>query len=148
MVSTDTRPNVSLIVTTSKPACEKRVAIVCRLFRTRIPPNIESSVADASSAKDLVPALSWQRWMSEGIVSLRIPVTTPTRYVSFQAALNLRLPGEETGDWHYCSSFFTYAEYPHTIRLAGPSGRADTTSSLGSRGVRDMAHILANEVIP
>ena len=75
-------------------------------------------------------------------------MTTPTRYVSFQSALNLRLPGEHTGDWHYDVSFFTAATNPYTVTLAGPGGWSDTTPSLGSRGVRDMAHILANQVIP
>ena len=79
---------------------------------------------------------------------VRVPVTSPTRYVSYQAALNLRLPGEHTGDWHKETSFFTMAGNPHTLILAGPGGWGDSTPSLGSKGVRDMAHILAGWVIP
>ena len=79
---------------------------------------------------------------------VRVPVTSPTRYVSYQAALNLRLPGEHTGDWHQETSFFTTEDNPHTLILAGPGGWGDSTPSLGSKGVRDMAHILADWVIP
>ena len=79
---------------------------------------------------------------------VRVPVTSPTRYVSYQAALNLRLPGEHTGDWHQETSFFTMEDNPHTLILAGPGGWGDSTPSLGSKGVRDMAHILSDWVIP
>lgn len=79
---------------------------------------------------------------------VRVPVTSPTRYVSYQAALNLRLPGEHTGDWHKEASFFAMEGNPHTLILAGPGGWGDSTPSLGSKGVRDMAHILAGWVIP
>ncbi len=79
---------------------------------------------------------------------VRVPVTSPTRYVSYQAALNLRLPGEHTGDWHEDTSFITRVDNPHTLILAGPGGWGDSTPSLGSKGVRDMAHILAEWVIP
>ncbi len=78
-------------------------------------------VLDTSSAEDLMPTI-WHPWMGEYNRPVRIPVTTPTRYVSFQSALNLRLPGEHTGDWHYDVSFFTAATNPYTVTLAGPGG--------------------------
>ena len=101
---------------------------------------------DASS-DDLLPTI-WHPWMGEHNRAVRIPVTTPTRYVSYQAALNLRLPGEHTGDWHHNVSFITAADNPHTITLAGLGGWSDTTPSLGTRGVRSMAHILEGKFIP
>ena len=71
-----------------------------------------------------------------------IPKTSPTSYISFNRALNLRLPGELTGDWHFESSFFGYPEgtYSH---LAGPNGLVDMTPTLGSHGVRDMGRRIA-----
>ncbi len=79
---------------------------------------------------------------------VRVPVTAPNRYISYQAALNLRLPDEHTGDWHQDDSFFTTPDNPHVLTLAGPGGWGDSTPSLGSKGVRNMAHLLANWVIP
>ena len=101
---------------------------------------------DATSG-DFLPTI-WGPWMGEDTRVVRIPVTTPTKYVSYEAALNLRLPGEETGDWHGDVPFLTAVDNPWTLSLAGPGCRADTTPSLGSRGVRDMAHILQGEYIP
>ena len=37
---------------------------------------------------------------------ITIPLTKPELYISFKAALNLRYPDEDTGDWHFESSFF------------------------------------------
>ncbi len=67
-----------------------------------------------------------------------IPETSPTSYISFKRALNLHLPGELTGDWHLDVSFFGYPERSYAP-LAGPNGLADTTPTLGSRGVREWA---------
>ncbi len=72
-----------------------------------------------------------------------IPATSPTSYISFKRALNLRLPGELTGDWHFDVSFFGYPERSY-VRLAGRNGLVDTTPTLGSRGVRDMGRQIAN----
>lgn len=89
----------------------------------------------------LVPA-AWQPWMEDNLRPIGIPVTTRTRYISFQAALNLRLPGEHTGDWHEIGALFTNAKYPSVAKLAGKGCPVDTTRSLGKRGIRDMTHIL------
>ena len=70
-----------------------------------------------------------------------IPETSPTSYFSFKRALNLRLPDEWTGDWHFRVSFFGYPERSFAP-LAGPNGLVDTTRSLGSRGVRDMGRLI------
>ena len=70
-----------------------------------------------------------------------IPETSPTSYISFKRALNLRLPDEWTGDWHFRVSFFGYPERSFAP-LAGPNGLVDTTRSLGSRGVRDMGRLI------
>ena len=72
-----------------------------------------------------------------------IPATSPTSYISFKRALNLRLSGELTGDWHFDVSFFGYPER-HYAPIAGPNGLVDTTPSLGSRGVRDMGRLIAD----
>lgn len=86
--------------------------------------------------------------MGEHNRAVRFPVTTPTRYLSYLFALNLRLPGEWTGDWHGDVPFITSVDNPYTIRPAGPGGWSDTTPSLGSKGVRDMAHIVEGQYIP
>ena len=96
---------------------------------------------------DLLPTL-WHPRMGEHNRAVRIPVTTPTHYVSYEAALNLRLPGEQTGDWHGDVPFITTVDNPSTIPLAGPGELSDTTPSLGAKGVRNMAHILEGEYIP
>lgn len=77
--------------------------------------------------------------MSE-LQPIQIPATSPRRYVSFNRALNLREPGEDTGDWHFKVMFFcTIDEPPKIARLAGEGTEIDTTLSLGDRGVRDMS---------
>ena len=70
-----------------------------------------------------------------------IPDTSPTRYVSFLFALNLELPGEFTGDWHFNMVYFGYKQ-PYYAHLAGTGTKVDTTRSLESKGVRDMAQVL------
>ncbi|MDE0104988.1 MAG: hypothetical protein OXN89_21625 [Bryobacterales bacterium] len=101
-----------------------------------------------NSEEDLLPTV-WKPWMGDELVASRVPVTTPTRYVSFRAALNLRLAGEHTGDWHKTVFFYTAADNPYTLKLAGPGGLCDSTPSLGSKGVRDMAeYLVVMDVIP
>ena len=75
-----------------------------------------------------------------------IPETSPTSYISFKRALNLRLPDEWTGDWHFDVSFFGYPERS-SAPLAGRHGLVNTTPTLGSRGVRDMGHLIADHGI-
>lgn len=72
-----------------------------------------------------------------------IPKTSPTSYISFSKALNLRLPGELTGDWHYEVSFFGYPQRTYA-KLAGKDGLVDTTPTLGSHGVRDMGRLISD----
>lgn len=61
-----------------------------------------------------------------------IPPTTPRCYLSFHAALNLRLPDELTGDWHFLSAFYSPADGPPVeARLAGDGREIDTNPSLG-----------------
>jgi hypothetical protein len=75
-----------------------------------------------------------------------IPVTQPDHYISFNHALNLRFPEEDTGDWHFEPTFFDHPDRP--IPLAGIGEDVDTTPSLGTKGVRDMARILIQAQIP
>jgi len=80
---------------------------------------------------------------------IEIPPTTPESYVSFNRALNLRLPEEDTGDWHPITAFFCHSEeYPRKrASLAGVGCPVDTTPSLGTKGVRDMSEILERQEI-
>jgi len=75
-----------------------------------------------------------------------IPPTSPTSYISFRRALNLSVPGEHTGDRHLEEYFFGFVE-PTVAPLCGPGGMVDSTPSLGSKGVRDMGRIIADEGI-
>ena len=78
-----------------------------------------------------------------------IPETSPTSYISFERALNLRLPDDEefmTGDWHFETSFFGYPE-PTYAPLAGRKGLVNTVAALGSLGVRDMGRQIADHGI-
>lgn len=81
--------------------------------------------------------------------AIAIPKTSPRRYISFQHALNLRAEGEYTGDWHPMSAFFDEGEQHRSAPIAGEGGTVDTTPSLGERGIRDMANILAaQDILP
>lgn len=100
-----------------------------------------------SSSEDLLPTF-WNPGIGKYHQAVRIPVTTPTRYLSYSVALNLRLPGEDTGDWHGDVPFVTSIDNPYTLKTAGPGGWSDTTPSLGSKGVRDMAHVIEGLYIP
>ena len=100
-----------------------------------------------SSSVELMPTM-WHPSMGEHHTATRIPVTTPTRYLSYEPALNLRLAGEYTGDWHGNDAFVTSKDSPRTLNFAGPGGLTDTTPSLGNKGVRNMAHILEGIYIP
>lgn len=70
-----------------------------------------------------------------------IPDTSPTRYISFQFALNIRFPWEFSGAGHFEEMFFGYRT-PRYADVAGTGTAVDTTPTLGSKGVRDMAELL------
>ena len=72
-----------------------------------------------------------------------IPDTSPTSYISFERALCLRLPDEDTGGGSFEPRFFGYPE-PTYAPLAGRDGLVNTVPVLGSRGVRDMGRLIAN----
>ena len=112
--------------------------------------------------RDLIPLLGlsdgqWRRFMDivherakprkrvEGHPIL-IPPTSPTLYISFRHALNLRLRGEHTGARHFRDYLFGFVE-PTVIPLAGIGGVVDSTPSLGSYGVRDMGRIIADRKV-
>jgi hypothetical protein len=80
---------------------------------------------------------------------IKIPPTTPAQYISFKHALNLRCPGEDTGEWHFLSAFF-YEENTSSHRsapIAGSDGLVDTTPTLGDKGIREMSAVLAAKQI-
>lgn len=83
-----------------------------------------------------------QRRFPDRRYPILIPDTSPTSYISFERALNLRVADEPTGDWHFEESFFGYPE-PTYIPLAGENGLIDTVPALGSLGVREMGHTIA-----
>ena len=72
-----------------------------------------------------------------------IPKTSPTSYISFGRAVNLQLPGDLTGDWHFEVSFFGNPEGSHA-KLAGRNGLVTTNLTLASRGVPDMGRQIAD----
>ncbi len=73
-----------------------------------------------------------------------IPVTRPLRYISMVTALNLRIEGEVTGDWHDFVLFSHAGEGATHLPCAGEGECPDTTPTLGDQGVRDMAHMLSD----
>ena len=88
------------------------------------------------------------RLLASGGRPLVIPHTTPKCYLSLKVALNLRLPGEVTGDWHFLTTFFSPADESQIkASLVGEGLEVDTTPSLGCRGVRDMADVLLGRKI-
>ena len=78
-------------------------------------------------------------------VPVIVPPTAPDRYISFFHALNLRVPGEDTGDWHGDAVLFVPAGLEVHAPLAGRGQRVDSCPSLGTSGVRDMAETLVRE---
>lgn len=80
--------------------------------------------------------------------AIAIPETSPERYVSFQHALNLRFPDEDTGDWHFETAFFDEeGAERRTAPLAGRDGLIDTMPALGDMGVREMTAVLKRQRI-
>lgn len=112
--------------------------------------------------RDVIPLLGlsedqWQSFMDAVRERLRprrrveghpilIPPTSPTSYISFRRALNLKVPGEHTGDRHFQDYFFGFVD-PTVTPLAGPGGIVDSTPSLGTKGVRDMGRIIADRKV-
>jgi hypothetical protein len=80
--------------------------------------------------------------------AIEIPPTSPKRYTSFKHALNLRLPNEATGEWHFLTAFFDHQKDSRSALLAGEGGTINTIPSLSDLGIREMSHILkAQQVI-
>lgn len=80
---------------------------------------------------------------AETLKPIGIPPTSLKRYVSFFYALNLRLPTEDTGDWHFKDYYFFLREVSdRKPTLAGELCNIDTNAALGSLGVRDMNEVL------
>ena len=77
-----------------------------------------------------------------------VPRTSPRRYVSFHRALNLRRAHELTGDWHALSAWARIDDGAWDAALAGEGCGVDTTPSLGTRGVREMAAELRRLGVP
>lgn len=87
-----------------------------------------------------------ERLLPERVRPVVIPPITRRRYLSFHAALNLRIPEELTGDWHFHMTLYSPADDPPVMaRLAGEGMDVDTTPSFGSRGVRNMADVMVSQ---
>lgn len=80
-------------------------------------------------------------WRPTFDTPILIPDTSPTRYISFGFALNIRFPWEFSGAEHFEATYFGGRE-PHYAEVAGTGTAVDSTPSLGSKGVRDMAERL------
>lgn len=81
--------------------------------------------------------------------AISIPKTTPESYISFKYALNLRLVGEDTGDWHFRPMFFREGNPHHPALIAGKNCRVNTNPTLGQKGIREMSKILEQQnVLP
>ena len=76
------------------------------------------------------------------IEAFPIPATSPTHYISFKHALNVRYRTEDTGDWHFESAFFGDPEISRPIPRAGEGEEINTNPSLGEKGVREMSEVL------
>ncbi len=114
-------------------------------------------IADLPSVIGISPERveEYLEWMRSKLVfpvpdrryPILIPETSPTSYISFKCALNLRLEDVDeewvTGDWHFEESFFGFRKQTYTS-LAGRPGLIDTVPALGSLGVRDMAQVIAD----
>lgn len=74
--------------------------------------------------------------------ALPIPETSPSHYISFKHALNIRYPDEDTGEWHFTSAFFGNPQQCRTIPLAGEKEVVDTNPSLKDLGIREMSDVL------
>lgn len=61
-----------------------------------------------------------------------IPPTTPLRYVWFMVALNLRVEGENTGDWHFEGAVYTDPVNPLPLPLAGQGEAGRRCARAGS----------------
>ena len=125
--------------------------VVDRIVDRAVVPGTRGTVAADGSGdatgRLAAPALSTgptalDRALRPTLHPVRIPPTAPDCYVSFYRALNLRLPGETTGDWHERIAWWSSDAVPPTVELAGRGCRVDTMPALGTRGVRDMAGVL------
>lgn len=82
--------------------------------------------------------------MSSAIV---IPPTSPTRYLSGMAALNLPSP-KGTGDWHMTQTFFRPRAHRSRSFIAGEGCATNTTPILADIGVFDCTDLLDSLHIP
>ena len=79
------------------------------------------------------------------VEAIPIPATSPTHYLSFKHALNLRYPTEDTGEWHFESAFFGDPEKSRSIPRAGEGEAINTNPSLGDKGIREMSEVLVSQ---
>lgn len=76
-----------------------------------------------------------------------VPVTTPHRYLSGMAALNL--PSVRgTGDWHLIETFFSPKKRRSRSFIAGVGCETDTTQQLGELGIFECSALLDDLKIP
>lgn len=80
-------------------------------------------------------------------MTITIPTTSPMRYLSGMAALNLPSP-TGTGDWHMEQTFFRSREKRSRSFISGLGCATDTTPLLGDTGVFDCTTLLDDLKIP
>jgi hypothetical protein len=64
-----------------------------------------------------------------------IPETTPSRYITGIAALNLPAPEGTNGDWHFSTVFYSNDDEPAELQLAGDGEALNTNHIYGQYGI-------------
>jgi len=106
----------------------------------------EHAIAKVRRVRAAKATMSQRRVNDVGAVTL-IPETTPQRYLSGVAALNLPSTNG-TGDWHLIETFFKPKQKHSRLFIAGVGCAGDTTSLLGERGVFECSSLLDELKIP
>lgn len=83
---------------------------------------------------------------------IEIPETTPQRYITGKAALNLPAPEGTSGDWHFVISFYDPANSnkPLSLLLAGEGEQLNTNPIYGEYGIYECSEAMRrrNLILP
>ena len=75
-----------------------------------------------------------------------MPETSPRRYVTGMAALNIPAPENTGGDWHFGGTFRS-PSFPDNIGLAGEGLEWNTNALFGDYGIHECSDILRSRGI-
>lgn len=70
-----------------------------------------------------------------------MPETSPRRYMTGMAALNIPAPENTGGDWHFGGTFRS-PSFPNNINLAGEGLDWNTNALFGEYGIHECSYIL------